>query len=229
MKKIICLILCVIMILPTLAGCAVLNNEVTLIKDGEINPNQQQTNPEKQNYYNGYFASKDVGFETLVFTKMGDYSVSTIKTENGNMKVEVQIDKTHKLSSYYIDKAEYVEYINGDKTEWYKTSGKTSFISLVGSDNTTTSVKVDDIKSIKYISSKDGIDTIEIENLKNEKIKMEIRESSKKIIYMSGNGIEMRFSDILEKDDKISFTKPSKFTEKSAQDIQSIIFAVLGA
>ena len=212
----------------TLVGCNTVSNNNFL-----LNPKEdiQQLSPdsEKQEYYNNYFTSNKVGFETLVYTKVGDYSVSTQKAENGNIKVEVQIDKTHKLTSYYVNKSEYVKYVDNDKIEWFRTNDTISFISLIATNNTTSSVKIDDIKKIDYISTNNGIDTVEIESVKDGKIILEIRESTEKIISMKNETMEMRFSDVLEKNENITFTIPSKYTDKTANEIHNIIFNVLGS
>ena len=185
------------------------------------------TNTEKQKYYENYFRSGEAKPEKLYRLKMGDYIVSKTETKNGNVKLEIQIDKTHKLTSYYVDKVEYVEYNDGDKTEWFKTTGDTTLVSLMNFTQGW-SVNPDTIKSIKYISTENGIDTVEIEDVEGGVSISKIRESSKKVIFTGNKEMEMNFSDAIEENNKISFTKPSEFTEKSAHEIQQIIFTVMG-
>ena len=215
-----------ILITLTLVGCNVISNN-KVISNPKEDIQQLSPDSEKQEYYNNYFTSNKVGFETLIYTKIGDYSVYTRKAENGNIKAEIQIDKTHKLTSYYANKSEYVKYENGNDIEWFRTNDTISFISLIATNNTTTSIKVDNIKKIDYISTNNGIDTVEIESAKDGKIILEIRESTEKIISMKNESMEFRFSDILENNENVAFTPPEHYTNRTANEIYDIINNVL--
>lgn len=184
MKKILALILAMVMVFA-LAACG--SNEAgTSTTPNTENTNQTETTDkvmtpdELQKYYEGYFASEDVGFAGECITAEGEgmkVIVSTNKDGEGLFSMTVGENQFEIYKAK--DKTEYIHAkITGvaegeEATEsvdaWYKyvpaedSENKEMFTSMVDDmDTDEMAVDADTIKSVKYEKTENGIDYITV-------------------------------------------------------------------
>ena len=184
MKKILALILAMVMVFA-LAACG--SNEAgTSTTPNTENTNQTETTDkvmtpdELQKYYEGYFASEDVGFAGECITAEGEgmkVVVSTNKDGEGLFSMTVGENQFEIYKAK--DKTEYIHakitgVAEGEETTesvdaWYKyvpaedSENKEMFTSMVDDmDTDEMAVDADTIKSVKYEKTENGIDYITV-------------------------------------------------------------------
>ena len=178
MKKILALILAMVMVFA-LAACG--SNEAgTSTTPNTENTDKVMTPDELQKYYEGYFASEDVGFAGECITAEGEgmkVVVSTNKDGEGLFSMTVGENQFEIYKAK--DKTEYIHakitgMTDGEETiesvdAWYKyvpaedSENKEMFTSMVDDmDTDEMAVDADTIKSVKYEKTENGIDYITV-------------------------------------------------------------------
>ena len=263
MKKILALILAGLMVF-SLAACGNTETSTDATDTGNTKVEEQvkeMTPEELQAYYDGYFSSKDLGFAgTSISAKSEGMDIVISSTASGeglfvmgimDNKMEIYKDKTGNQFIHIVLKGTNDDGTTESIDSWYKYTptenveedSKDAFASMSSDFNTDElTVKAEDIKSVEYVETKDGVDYIKVvQKATSEEVAVEAEDEvwtygidakTHKIVTISQtiDNVEqtVKFSTV----EKIDITIPENVENCTEEELagfyMGIIFSAMG-